>query len=1173
MRLDPVLVAGLVILPALAAGVAMPPREALSDALGAPACHLARAATEPVCVVVLQVVDAPERVTAVEAPVSVGAVFPRDRVQQYPDGSLTPMLLVDGRDVPVPFTVRPTGWWEPQGDLARDVKWVLLHFRARSDGVYRLLVGSGVRVPDADGPRVPAKVLAVPTPAGEIRVDTGPMEVALSAATPHLFARVSLDAAGPHASAGLEGFAPAGELRLVAHNGTHDVPTMLRDWRLEVEASTNLHAVVRGTGVFQGDDGRDYAKLDVRLRFFLGETFVRVEHTFTWLVRPLEFGVRELSVRMQSPLQFQKARLGLDDYTNASVEVNLGSRLEAVQHSATAWTGTHGLAGDRLGGWLEGVTAAGTGVGLALRNVWQEHPKAFAGDRQSLAVQLWPASREVMSFREDAIMPPDYFCSFFWSAHAFATNNTNTSKGAPSKCHGHEIPTTGGLRSHPIYGPDYFEHTGEGAARTHDLVVSFLGPAARPTAELNSLLQHPLVVRQDPASALAVPFLGIRLAPADPEGYPGLEQAIEDTARLALARWEYTRGEFDGNHDYGFWRHGFLRYAYPGPGGWLARWMDGTQYDLQLIPWALWVRGGDHDFYEEAIDTARHAMDVATNHFSTRKALLYGQTPRIGGPQGEVVEHWPPGFSKAASSMPFPGTAAEMFLYQTKVHYLSLLHHLTGDERAREVMEEVVASAKLRAAIDYPEPLGRWGARLAYNMNLFWSEAYMETWDPELLPWARQWLDVLKKEFHAGLGQWKMPVVYVWHALLEALQLYGDLGLDPGVVAELRDMLLQNLDVLGLRGSGDGVLRDYQGAVAAGWAAEATGDARYALVAFDLARTIADAQPAFVHEPDRAPRWTQSVVGNSVWRGVLAPMLVGVSEAARRGLGTEDAPWVRDVHLSVAVDAGGVGRLTAFVRPTSRGDVPVDVRVADSYTPNCAVPPTTVRAFQDGEPVVDAAGKGVGATITMEVADRSANPFPLRNPTQGARLVLPDAQPGHVYRLEVEVAAAQPGVHCPGFPGASLPSTTRVRLDAGDVPLVVLVRFPELNLTEARKVATAQGDVCDARSCVEAFRGGRSTPYAGSRLVLRTTNDTIAVWNPSQQPYTIRDAATGEELFRYVTTTTTKLLTHQTGADRLIVLTVRDAYYSHFGVHGVAPLVAATPGTWFDPGAAPGGQV
>jgi PcRGLX-like protein central beta sandwich domain len=159
--------------------------------------------------------------------------------------------------------------------------------------------------------------------------------------------------------------------------------------------------------------------------------------------------------------------------------------------------------GTHLGGWMavEEIPQNGRGVAVSLRHMWQMFPSALALEQGALNVKLWPGEAGRMGFEYKDIMPNDFYAN-----NPF--NNDEWDKYEWSKPSGHfehEFASYGG-----------FIHTAEGAARTHELTLFFYQKlAGRPVAELNSLTQHPLAVRQDPRSAMLVPFMGFELTAAD----------------------------------------------------------------------------------------------------------------------------------------------------------------------------------------------------------------------------------------------------------------------------------------------------------------------------------------------------------------------------------------------------------------------------------------------------------------------------------------------------------------------------------------------------------------------------------------------------------------------------------------------------------------------------------
>ncbi|MCG8455101.1 MAG: hypothetical protein MI919_02390, partial [Holophagales bacterium] len=220
-----------------------------------------------------------------------------------------------------------------------------------------------------------------------------------------------------------------------------------------------------------------------------------------------------------------------------------------------------------------------------------------------------------------------------------------------------------------------FEHTGQGVARTHELMLNFDGhPRARPIEEVSSLVQRPVAVRQSPASAMAVPYRGMKIPPAsqDPE-HADMERAIDQVGRFTFARWQSL-------HDYGVWRYGKTRFNAPSEG--FNRWYDNMQYNQQEMPLLLWMRGGDRRYFEEGHTLSRYAIDVNLNHHTS-----------VAGAR--------PGYGSGAAGLPIPWNRLHIG-FETKLNFLALYYHLTGYRPALEIL--ATASRSLLAELDQLDP-------------------------------------------------------------------------------------------------------------------------------------------------------------------------------------------------------------------------------------------------------------------------------------------------------------------------------------------------------------------------------------------------------------------------------------------------------------------------------------
>ncbi|MGD9497056.1 MAG: hypothetical protein AB7Y46_12235 [Armatimonadota bacterium] len=999
--------------------------------------------------IALQLLEPPQRRGAVEDfPVSVGLVFPEGELADAPGGR-----IVDDLGRSVPFEAEVTGWWDPERTR---VKWLLLHLRASTQRRYFFEPGGEPTMPTGE---------PIATRAGEeISIDTGPLQVRLREGQARLFDRAALGGATMALGADA-GF------RLIGDDGHSPLPGTLADWTLVLEEATPARACVKGTGHYLLPDGSPLARLELRYQFFAGESFVRIYHTLTWMVQNPAFGAREVSLRLSPQLSGAKrVRVGLSDYGDEALDLPLPAgglyvRQDHAQHFAVTAGDEAVREGEHLGGWVAVEGGDGRGMGMVVREPWQMFPLAFAVDDGGLAVELWPARGERMGFQPNDIMPDDFFFSQDWNRFDWIKDEGHFI---------HEYSTTPG-----------FMHTAEGAARTHEILVHFYDRSApRTTWQLNSLTQHPLALRQEPTSAMRVPFLGLDIAPADVEGYPQFEFAIEQIGRMAVGRWPQT-------HDYGWWRYGMMRW---GATGVSYRWFDGHQYNLQVIPWLLYMRGGGRHWLEEGEATARFAMDVGTNHYNTRGA--------------------PTGYQSSAAGMPFPWHVNHLGKH-AKVHFLAYYYHLTGYRRAREVMEEVIAGAKAEALAApegaQAEPQYRRGwARELYNMNQFWVNAWEETLDPEIKALAREWADLsINREYRSDWRTFRTPAVYLYDGLIAQQLLWRD--------DALAQVMLEHLGAQGYPALKDGGVYRCEDAIAVGWAFERTGDRRYAQVGWDIARTLADLIPEHDWASPEVPVYPYN--GHQMYRQLLMPLLVGYSLGRREGMAESDPYVMRDTFVSLLPAGEGVVRGTVFLRPHADGDLPVRVIMIGRYESLCE--DVTVTAL-------DADGAEL-ARVTVPQVPRPAEQdrfYPNDYFTgQRGELVLPGARAGAVYALRLDA----PETNSP------------LALVLADADLVHYV--PEGSQVEFYNLAGQY--------------------HVGARIFTRTRADEVVIDNLRASPYSIRDATTGELLFRSRLGQPASM-THRLGAARMVLITTRGRV-DGWRFHGLSPYLAPTREAWFEP--------
>ena len=620
-----------------------------------------------------------------------------------------------------------------------------------------------------------------------------------------------------------------------------------------------------------------------------------------------------------------------------------------------------------------------------------------------------------------------------------------------------------------------FVQTGEGASRTHEMTVLFFDRAStRTPAQMNSLTQHPFIMRQSPAHAMRAPFFGFHFSPVNRQKHPDIERALEHYGDASVSRYAET-------HDYGFLRFGMQRMNHPGKG--LYRWAAGMQYNQQVIPWLLFLRGGDRRFYEEAMNTATYAADMHVNHY------------KRGGT---------PGSMSFVAGMPMPeggGFAA----YNMKANFLALCHHLTGYRRAREAMELGIEGTKKSWVNLRADPV----ARQLYGLNSYFADAYEETLDPEVKALARRTLDkTLDTHWDPEARVFAGNTQYLYKGLVPMHSIFPE--------PRLRDAMLQHLSGCGmpeLPWAGPTDNRSAIMLVGCGWAYDQTKDERYARIAWDVARTLADIAPD--HD------WTSPVPVEypeghfAAYCHRVLPMLVGLGVVERNGLKYPETSSLHDLFVAIN-QPGGTG--TAYVRAPRDGELQVRVKgIAGEDKATIVV--SAHRADTDEK---------VSETIVEKRSDKvlPALRTTTTNITFEGKLVIPGAKKGAVYRL--------------AFQG-------------GDRTTGLLALSNDAQIVHRIAPDTIQ------------FYGHSYQYYLGSRVFAKMKDDSLRITrNRAEAAITIRDAETHEIIAR--TNILDPLTTeYRIGKARMIELVLGAGRDTNWKLEGIEPFVSARLQEWFQP--------
>jgi len=1009
--------------------------------------------------IALEVVEPADRgLTIQDYPVSVGLIFPKGELSSLPGGS-----VVDEEGNQIPFEAEATGWWEKE---KKNVKWLLLHFNASTNRKYFFELG-----------KKPLTVSGAPiaSKSGEaIHVDTGAVQAVMNSAQGGLFEKISLNGQ-VIASSG------KGDLMFSIDDGSQPIDLTLADWQMSLEEATPARACVKVSGYWKDSQGKPVARAQVRCYFFKGEAFIRIEHTLVWMIKDVKYGIRELSLALNSPTgDSPEIQIGMGEPSGEIFEANgrKGSAVEAWQDTGKHFVIKEGdkilKEGQRLAGWISLKGADGRSVAMSLRHAWQRYPVLFRAEPGRIQTQFCPKT-DRLSFEQEAIMTPGIYHHPCW------LDIRKQFKAPTDVAYFYDNYS-------PMIQNGYF-YTGEGAAFTHELTLSFHdAKTARGIVELNSINQLPVVVRQDPKYAMRVPFMGMDIMAYDPE-LPEVERAVSRLGDIAMGRWVDTM-------NFGLTRFGMVRWGKHGaiedPNASFYRWMDNVQYSQQLIPWLLYMRGGERKFYDDAIIAGRYAMDMSVNHYTTRDT-----------PTGHMT-----GAGCSLPFNPFPFSTSDAKLQ--KVHFLSYYYHLTGDRRAKEVMDEVIEGTKKFALQEEERRRERQpdkkyyylaaGGRENYNMNIFWANAWDETFDPEIWRLAENnRMCSLQGEYKANRNFFEGPLVYLYEGLLAQDQRNPD--------KEAQDIMLRYLRIDDLKTFG-GIPTSVEDSIAFPWAYKQTGDPLFAEAAWDVARGSADLVPEIDFRAEKLPAYyPYEYLGNGIYRQHILPILAGATVGKKMGYDWKKKPVYRDTSFQM------------WRRPGEK-DFQSEI---------------FVRARQDGPLKI------------MCLLEGDINNLPRIEVTRADKSVVADFQvkPKRnqplIFQGEVAIENARAG------------EVFRVRVTKADQTALLVV-------SEGQVVHHLPLDLKHGQKSMAAMQF--STPV---RFVTRTTGDTFSFFQGARRPYTLRDAESLELIFRPKSFLVDEA-GHPTAPGRMIQVTAFDSPgVDEWLMKGVEPYFAVSKEDWFLP--------
>ena len=348
------------------------------------------------------------------------------------------------------------------------------------------------------------------------------------------------------------------------------------DAKVKVEQAGPLRACVRIEGAYAASEGNMFRYI-VRIHCFKNKPHLRVFHTFIndWpddlMARISSLSLNwNLSREENEPLRYA---IGVEKDTSRPMPPEEALRLYQIDDRAYNIDGKD--AGKRAPGWLD-VSGTRFGITTAVRDFWQNYPKALSAKGSRMSVELCPSFRKGLYDNKEI-------------------NEDNR-----------------------LY---YYLHDGQycfkvGVAKTHEVWLLFHdGQSAKPE-HFWKMAQEPLLATCEPAYLCSTKALG-DFPPTDTTKYYGYDRMIDKAMKMHLERREKVR------------EYGLLNF-----GDWYGErsvnWGN-LEYDLQHGLLLQYARTGDRRYYRRAEQAARHHIDVDVVH-ATNDHLKnpWGRAPRAG---------------------------------------------------------------------------------------------------------------------------------------------------------------------------------------------------------------------------------------------------------------------------------------------------------------------------------------------------------------------------------------------------------------------------------------------------------------------------------------------------------------------------------------------------------------
>lgn len=519
--------------------------------------------------------------------------YPLTRGVPLPQGTrLEALSLQDAQGREVPLQLRVLGRWPDDS-----AKWVLLDFQADVEAGQEVVY----TLQSTKEPNAAARGRGVEIAEREDRFEvcTGPLRFGVGKKAFALFdgvelgQRVSavevLPRGGGDAWAKISEseFAGGTQRRIFGMGGRCLASAGAEEYAVEIEEAGPLRAVICCRGAYESiAPMHHYAgyrplRFATRIYAYAGKAQVRVVHTVVATCNPRETEVEELGLRVPlSPAGHGTWRVGAERVLTGPWVPERYALLSQRLDNHFCWEEYEGVErtvraeGERAAGWICAENDRG-GVGVALRYMAEEYPKALGVGPQGVDVFFWrdPAGRR-LSFKR-------YAEEVAW----------------------HE--------GEGVYAD------GTGTAKSSEFFVDFFRAGAASPERLQGLL-HPPQVSVAPDWVVRTGAVGGLATGAEfPRSDRMLTGFVAWLARhIERYRW---KGFFDWGDVMATWEERAGGWRFKGRWGWCN-----SEWDPRHAVWLQYLRTGEGRYYALGEAMTRHSLDVDTCHYHPFRPYMVG---------------------------------------------------------------------------------------------------------------------------------------------------------------------------------------------------------------------------------------------------------------------------------------------------------------------------------------------------------------------------------------------------------------------------------------------------------------------------------------------------------------------------------------------------------------------